>query len=245
MKNKKIIVGTLCVILLLLSGCSATQVLKEKRDQQPQEVEQGDAQQFDYLIQYSGGEYLADPALKEYVSAIGLRLVHLMGKQSLKSEFFVINSATVNAWVSPEGRVAVSRGMLLTLENEAQLAALFGHLLAHAANQHQHTYLQRENSPDEQLLRQGAGHPYSRYLVGGGMSALAAHGIRYTHQFEQQADQQAIKLMVMAGYDPQAAVDLQLKWLRQDNGSQSLWLRNHAPYHERLAINRQAAHGQV
>ena len=244
MTNKMIRFGVFCTLFALLSGCSTTST-PQKSDHLPlANAVMSDAQQFSYLLQFSGGVYHSDPALTEYITAVGHRLARIAGYQQLQTEFFVVNSAVENAWVSPAGRVAVTRGMLLALENEAELAALLGHLLAHADHQHHQLSIQRDEAPDKLFLEKGAAHPYAQNMLEEGNSSLIAHAVRYSSKLEQQADREAIRMMVMAGYDPQAAVDLQLKSLGESR-EQSLWLRNHVSDNERLAGNRQAAHGQV
>lgn len=243
MKKRVILTGVFIALFVSLTGCvTAPQV--ESRGDVSQSVELKGMQRFNYLLQLSGGQYLSDPALTEYISVIGNRLVRLGGYSHLESEFYLINSSAKNAWVDPHGRISVSRGMLLALDNEAELAALLGHLLSHAANQHHQGFLQRTNEIDKVLLQQAAAHIISRDVLEDALEAMAAYGIQYSGAVEQEADREAIRLMVMAGYDPQAAVDLQRKFLNWGKSS-SLWLRYHATNQERLAANRQAAHGQI
>ncbi len=197
---------------------------------------------FEYLLQYSGGRYAADPAANEYISAIGSRLARLAGYKLVPNQFAVVNSDKIDAWVTPEGRVAVSRGVLTILSNEAELAALLGHLLTHAAKQHGAAALARDTQATTALVQQRAEHPSARYIVGAGLAVLDEQAIRYNSAAEQAADRAAITLMVKAGYDPQAAVDLQLKMLSEREAGLTPWLSHHSVNQERLAATRQQAH---
>jgi len=198
--------------------------------------------QFEYLLQFNGGRYVAEPALNEYLSAIGGRLTRLAGYEVLNNQFAVVNSHRVDAWVSSEGRVAISLGMLTTLSNEAELAALLGHLLAHAAQQHSATAIARGITITPTLLAKKAEHPDAQYIVGAGLAVLAEQTIRYNPVTEQKADYAAITIMIKAGYDPQAAVNLQLK--KSADGGGKLHHLNHydPPNRQRLVASRQHAH---
>ena len=226
----------------LLSACGTDN--RPPTTAQPLPIEQTDPSseaQFEYLLQFNGGRYVAEPTLNEYLTAIGGRLTRLAGYEVLENQFAVVNSHRVDAWVSSEGRVAISRGMLTTLSNEAELAALLGHLLAHAAQQHGATAIARGITITPELLAQKAEHPYARYIVGAGLPVLAQQTIRYNPVTEQKADYAAITTMIKAGYDPQAAVNLQLKKLIDVEGKTHR-LSHYQPNRERLVANRQHAH---
>ncbi|MCF6217586.1 MAG: M48 family metalloprotease [Gammaproteobacteria bacterium] len=229
--------------ITLLSGClshntPSTTTLPVLIEQQ----NLTDEVRFEYLLQYSGGRYAADPAANEYISAIGGRLARLAGYKLVPNQFAVVNSNKIDAWVSPEGRVAVSRGMLTLLSNEAELAALLGHLLTHAEKQHGAVALARDTQATTALVQQRAEHHSASYVVGAGRTVLGEHAIRYNSVSEQSADRAAITMMIKAGYDPQAAVDLQLKMLGKMEGRITPWLIHHAANQERLAATRQQAH---
>ncbi len=238
--NSNIIVVILYIGLL--SGCGTDS--RPSTTAQPLPMEQttpdGEAQ-FEYLLQFYGGRYVADPALNEYLMTIGGRIARLAGYTVLENQFAVVNSHRVDAWVSSEGRVALSLGMLTTLSSEAELAALLGHLLAHAAQQHSATAVARGVTISPALLAQQAEHPYAQYIVGAGLPVLAEQSIRYNPVTEQKADYAAITTMIKAGYDPQAAVNLQLKNVIDEEGK-PYRLKHYPPNRERLVASRQHAH---
>ncbi len=239
--RKRLLLAVFCITLL--SGCitdNTTPTTALPTLIEPENVT--DALRFEYLLQYSGGRYAADPAATEYINAIGSRLARLAGYTLVPNQFAVVNSNKIDAWVSPEGRVAVSRGMLTRLSNEAELAALLGHLLTHAAKQHGAAALARDTQATTTSVQQRAEHPYARYIVGAGEAVLDEHAIRYNSAAEQAADRAAITMMIKAGYDPQAAVDLQLKMLSKMEQGLTPWLSHHPASQERLAATRRQAH---
>ena len=85
--------------------------------------------------QAEGGLYLMDPELTSYVNQVGARLA-AVSDRPLPYEFVVLNDSIPNAWALPGGKIAINRGLLLALENEAELAAVLGHEIVHAAARH-------------------------------------------------------------------------------------------------------------
>ena len=101
--------------------------------------------------QMQGGDYALDPELTSYVAGVGQKLAAVSDRQ-LPYEFVVLNSSVPNAWALPGGKIAVNRGLLTELGSEAELAAVLGHEIVHAAARHGALAMQRG------LLLQGALH---------------------------------------------------------------------------------------
>src|SRR5210317_1032321 len=76
--------------------------------------------------QMQGGDYNVNPELSVYVNTVGQKLARVSDRK-LPYEFVVLNNSTPNAWALPGGKIAVNRGLLMSLENEAELAAVLGH----------------------------------------------------------------------------------------------------------------------
>ena len=86
--------------------------------------------------QSQGGRYYIDPDLQVYINEIGRKLAAVSGRPNLPYEFVVLNNSTPNAWALPGGKIAINRGLLLHLNDEAELAAVIGHEIVHAAARH-------------------------------------------------------------------------------------------------------------
>src|SRR5688572_7684695 len=93
------------------------------------------AQQYAPMRQSEGGDYNMDPALTAYVQRVGNRLAAVSDRK-LPYEFSVLNNTIPNAWALPGGKIAVNRGLLVELKSEAELAAVLGHEIVHAAARH-------------------------------------------------------------------------------------------------------------
>ena len=94
------------------------------------------------MQQSQGGEYDIDPVLTDYVSGVGNRLAAVSDRK-LPYEFVVLNNSVPNAWALPGGKIAINRGLLTELNSEAELAAVLGHEIVHAAARHSAKRIER------------------------------------------------------------------------------------------------------
>ena len=123
--------------LLWLAACTTNPVTGEKElalVSESTELQIG-SQQYGPMRQMQGGDLMVDPELAAYVNEVGQRLASVADRR-LPYEFVVLNNSVPNAWALPGGKIAVNRGLLLELENEAQLAAVLSHEVVHSAARH-------------------------------------------------------------------------------------------------------------
>ena len=86
-------------------------------------------------VQQSIG-YYNDPALQAYVSGIGMKMAKASERPNLPWEFHVVNDASVNAFALPGGFIFVTRGLMTSINDEAELATVVGHEIGHVTNRH-------------------------------------------------------------------------------------------------------------
>jgi predicted Zn-dependent protease len=212
-----------------------------------QEIEIGQ-QQYGPSQQMQGGEYSLDPGLTAYVRGVGAKLA-AVSDRALPYEFVVLNSSVPNAWALPGGKIAVNRGLLPQLNSEAELAAVLGHEIVHAAARHGAIAMQRG------LLLGVVVSGVQAAARGGNFAGLAvgAAGVgaqlisqRNSRENELEADQYGMQYMSRAGYDPAAAVTLQETFVRLsqqsgDQGGLAALFASHPPSAERVQKNRATA----
>src|SRR5690606_34951515 len=108
-----------------LIGCAVNPVTGEQQlmlSGQVQDIATG-AQHYKPSQQSQGGRYVVDPELTIYINQVGKKLAAVSGNPGLPYEFVVLNNDVPNAWALPGGKMAINRGLLVHLEDEAQLAA--------------------------------------------------------------------------------------------------------------------------
>ncbi|MEM7003937.1 MAG: M48 family metalloprotease [Pseudomonadota bacterium] len=232
-------------LIAVASGCAVNPVTGEREltlvsDQQAINI---GTQQYGPAQQMQGGAMAADTALQGYVDAVGQRVAAASGVD-LPYEFVVLNNSTPNAWALPGGKIAINRGLLALLQNEAELAAVLGHEVAHAAARHGAKRMERGIFTQGALVVAGIGLSNTQY--GNQVVGLAAQGaqllnLRYSRNAEREADFYGMDFMIAAGYDPYASVTLQEKFLRLagDQPAGPSLFASHPPSAERVQNNRQ------
>jgi len=246
-------IGTLPLAILLaasvLAGCSKNPVTGKKefapystRD----EINLG-KQHYGPLQQAQGGRFKTDPKLAAYVRRVGQRVARKSDRTKLPYEFVVINNSVPNAWALPGGKIAVNRGLLLEMENEAELAAVLSHEVVHAAARHGGQALTRNllfGVAQIAIALSGRKSRHINYILGGTGLAFQLINRSYSRGAEREADFYGMKYMHRAGYDTRAAVTLQQKFLALSKGRRQNWLTGlfatHPPSKERVRNNRKA-----
>ncbi len=164
-----------------------------------------------------------DPARNALVQRVGRRIAAATGRTDFDWEFKVVeNDKMVNAFCLPGGKVAVYTGILPITKDEAGLAAVMGHEVAHAIARHG-----GERVSQNLLVQVGvatvaaamnANDPGTTQLVTGLLGAGATVGILlpFSRDHESEADHLGLIYMAKAGYDPHTARDV---WIRMTDAS--------------------------
>lgn len=141
---------------------------------------------------------IRDPRLRDYVQAIACRLA---GDHCPDVRVYLVQTPLFNANIAPNGMMQVWTGLMLRVENEAQLAAVIGHEIGHYLARHALERLRDVKS------RTAFGQFLGLFGVVGavGQLALLASAFAYSRDQEREADQLGMVLMRQAGYDPAEA----------------------------------------
>ena len=164
-----------------------------------------------------------DARLTEQVTRVGRRIAEATGRSDYQWEFKLIEDKQANAFCLPGGKVAVYTGILPITRDDAGLAAVLGHEVAHAVARHGGERLSQQMAVEgvSAVAVQGllAGRdPRWVQLVTAGLGAGATVGLLlpWSRGQESEADHLGLIYMAKAGYHPGAARDL---WVRMGEAS--------------------------
>ena len=179
-----------------------------------------------------------DAAANALVQKVGKRIAAIAGPDmpNAQWEFVVFDSKDANAFCLPGGKVGVYTGILPVTKDEAGLATVIGHEVAHAVARH------GGERVSEAMVIQGVGNLLNAGLsktdpawqaVGAtayGVTTTVGRELPHSRKQESEADQIGLSYMARAGYDPEAAVQFWQRFAafnQQQGGSTPAFLRTH------------------
>jgi predicted Zn-dependent protease len=195
---------------LALSGCMGGTIPDASAPITDSEAQQG-AQYHPQLLAEFGGTY--DGPQAAYVQSIGQNIAVQSGLGNARTDFTVslLNSPVNNAFAIPGGYVYTTRQLVALMNNEAELAGVLGHEVAHVAARHSQ---RRQANAQRNTLLGGLGAILSGVLLGNsGIGQQVSQGflqgsqlltLQFSRSQELQADELGIQYLGRAGYDPKA-----------------------------------------
>jgi hypothetical protein len=198
---------------------------------------------------------LHDADVTDYVASVGRRLAESIPPEYQHPEFHytfkVVNASDINAFALPGGPMYVNRGMIEAAHNEGQMAGVMAHEMSHVALRHgtaQATKAQKYQTGAIAGAILGAviGGPVGSVVGETTQLGVGAAFLRFSREYEKQADILGAQIMARAGYDPHDLAEM-FKLIEQQGGSRGpQWLSDHPNPGNRYAyINEEASHLQV
>jgi predicted Zn-dependent protease len=235
-----------CALLLLLSSCSQVAVTGRRQlNLVPASVMQS-------LSFQSYSEFLSQNKLSsntqqtEMVKRVGLRIQKAVEQycalnnmsdqlEGYKWEFNLVEDPSVNAWCMAGGKVVVYTGLLPVAGDDAGLAVVMGHEIAHAIAKHgaermtQGLVVELGGMALSQALAKQPEQTRSLFMKSYGVGAQYGVLLPYSRVHESEADHMGLMFMAMAGYDPRQAVSFweRMSAASKDNASPPEILSTH------------------
>jgi len=191
----------------------------------------------------SSVKLIQDPVVTEYVNRVGQNLVRNSDAQ-VPFTIKVIDSDDINAFALPGGFFYVNSGLILAADEEAELAGVMAHEIAHVAACH----AARENTRGNlmqmasiPLIFVGGAIGYAGYEAAG--LALPLTFLHFSRGFEAEADYLGLQYMYKSGYDPQAFIAFFEKVQAQEKkkpGSLAKAFSTHPQTPDRIAKSQEA-----
>jgi peptidase M48-like protein len=198
---------------------------------------------------------LDDDEARSYVESVGRRLVAAIPRQLQHPEFHytfeVVNVREINASALPGGPMFVNRGMIETAHTEGEIAGVMAHEISHVVLRHGTAQASKATKYEVgSVLGQIAGA-----IIGGGLGQVVSGAsqfgfgaafLRFSREYEKQADIEGSHIMAAAGYDPRDMANV-FRTIEQQGGSGGpQWLSDHPNPGNRVEyITQEAEHLQV
>lgn len=256
---KKYLLLPLLLLSLLVSSCGTVSTVPVTGRQHSLLVDDAQVlslstQQYAQFMQKATKS--KDATKTEMVKRVGQRLASAVEAYLVQSgfanevknfawEFNLVQSNEVNAFCMPGGKIVVYEGLLPITQDEASLAVVLGHEIAHAVAKHSAEQMstQLRQQYGTQILTELLGQ-YTGASVAGIAQVAAQAGfsfanLKYSRENETEADYMGLIFMAMAGYNPEAAIPF---WQRMAAGKQqqSDILSDHPSDEKRIAALQQA-----
>jgi len=178
---------------------------------------------------------MRDDLVTSYIEGIGGRLVNAIPSELRHPEFRytfkVVNVREINAFALPGGPMYVNRGMIEAARNEGEIAGVMAHELSHVVLRHGTA---QSSKATKYEVGQVAGAILGS-IIGGGWGQVISQGtqfgvgtafLRFSREFERQADIEGTHIMARAGYDPRDMAGM-FKTIEKQGGSGPQWLSDH------------------
>jgi predicted Zn-dependent protease len=187
-----------------------------------------------------GASALVDnPRLQRYVNDVGFWVAAQSSRSKLPWRFGVLKSKGINAFAAPGGYIVITRGLYQLLENEAQLAAVLAHEIAHVVRKHHLKALQKTMKREfwsdltVGVVSDKKDRKKMKKLINSGVQ-LYATGL--DRRFEFEADRRGVVLVARAGYDPFAFLDVltTIDSINPDSEELTVLMNTHPPTGDRL-----------
>ena len=178
-----------------------------------------------------------DPEVQAYVNSVGRWIAAHSERPDLPWRFGVIDHGLVNAFAMPGGYVLITRGLYEILDNEAQLAGVLGHEIAHIVKRHHVAAMQQGKGVAiiAKLAQAKAGNKSAivKELIGTGATMITRSLDRGA---EHEADQLGVVLAARAGYSPYGLVEVlhKLAARKPDDPGLKILFSTHPQPRERL-----------
>lgn len=203
-----------CAAGAMVAGCATNPVTGKSQFMLMSEAQEVDTDRKVAPHQFSA-DYgaIRDRELNSYVTGIGNEIARYSHRPQMPYNFRVLNSNVVNGYTFPAGSVGLDRGLMLTMEDESQLAAVIGHEIGHVSYRHAGERMSKQLAWMGAIALLGAYLEYEKKkyaALAAGLGAIGANMLlcRYSRENEREADEIGMEYMVKAGHNPKGMVGL-------------------------------------
>jgi beta-barrel assembly-enhancing protease len=249
--NLRIIIGVIIAVIGVVSYYTRTSINPVTGEKQhvsmtPTEETTLGLQAAPEMAAQMGGEVPPDDPEAQEVRYVGNTIWH--NSDAARSPYqynyhLLADPNTINAFALPGGQVFITRGLYEKLKDEAELAGVLGHETGHVVERHSAQQVEKGQLGQSLVTAVAVGASDRRNGLSTAMIANMVNQVtqlKFSREDESQADEQGLKYMAQAGYDPRAMIDV-MKVLMSisQGGRQPEFLVTH-PYPEHRIVDIEA-----
>jgi beta-barrel assembly-enhancing protease len=179
---------------------------------------------------------MSDDAITSYIEDVGRRLAAAIPRELQHPEFHytfeAVNVREINAFALPGGPMFVNRGMLEAAHTEGEVAGVMAHEISHVALRHGTAQASKATKYEIGSILGAIGGA----IIGGTLGQVIGQGVqfgvgtaflRFSREYEKQADIEGSHIMATAGYDPREMANMFKTIEKQSSGGGPEWLSDH------------------
>jgi predicted Zn-dependent protease len=188
------------------------------------------------VIARYGGVY-EKPDLTRYVNLVGRSVALTCDRADIEYRFAILNHDSINAFAAPAGYIFVTRGLLKTVRNEAELATVLGHEIGHVTEKHILDIIQRSKQiagvAETGLAYANKNPDLFKNVIDGAVKKLLDEGLDQNKELE--SDRLGVIFASRVGYDATAYATF-LERLRTLKGDDQAFFKTHPKFSDRLTV---------
>ncbi|HUH87173.1 MAG TPA: M48 family metalloprotease [Pusillimonas sp.] len=155
--------------------------------------------------------YINDPDVSQYLAGLGRKLVAGSANPAQGIQVFAIRDPQINAFALPGGYVGIHSGLVVSSDNESQLASVVAHEIGHVLQRHVARGMTQQSQSSHLMMASVAGALLAALAGSGdlamgvaafGQAAAVDRQLGFSRQAEQEADRIGLEMLRKGGYDP-------------------------------------------
>ena len=253
LKRTRLIAIAVALACGLSSVTAQTRIVPPKNKYTPeQDVELGEKAAAEVRAAYP---VITTPEIQRYVTHLGQSLVEAappeLNNPAFRYSFTPVNVKEINAFALPGGPMFINRGMIDSAHSEGEVVGVMAHELSHVLLRHG-----TANATKAQGFQLGAlAGMIAGAVVGGGVGSIISQGsqlglgtwlLRYSRDYEKQADLLGVQIMARAGYDPRDLARVFENIEKQGGAGSPQWMSDHPnPGNRSQYIEKEASTLQI
>jgi len=232
---QKVILPAVLFGLCLAAGCAVNPITGESEMMLfPNEQDMAIGKQYAPEVEKALKGRIDDQAMQNYIDGVGRKIAQLSHRPDFDYHFVAVKDKSINAISLPGGYIFVTKGMLLKLKSESQLAGVLAHEIVHVVARDTANSMSKQMGTDI-ILMGAASQTSSQGAMAAAQITSQILSVKYSREDERTADLGGLDYMIKAGYDPNGMVETMRMLESEDQTSPVEFLSTHPSPESRLS----------